>query len=124
MSLIILAAAAGLCIANVHDGDTLTLCTREKVRIANIDAPELADSPRCKPQQRQRLAGPNNPAWCDYDAGERSRDALRSLLAVGRVTIERLGQDRYGRTLAQVYVGDHDAGEYLIARRLARPWRK
>lgn len=123
MSLLVLAAAAGLCIANVHDGDTLTLCTREKVRIANIDAPELRDSPRCAPQQRQRLAGSRNPAWCDYGAGKQSRDALRSLLANDRVTIERLGQDRYGRTLAQIYVGDQDAGEYLIARGLARPWR-
>ncbi|AOR79850.1 thermonuclease family protein [Novosphingobium resinovorum] len=123
MSLLLFAAAAGLCVANVHDGDTLTLCNREKVRIANIDAPELRDSPRCAPQQRQRFAGSRNPAWCDYGAGEQSREALRSLLANGRVTIERLGQDRYGRTLAQIYVGDQDAGEYLIARGLARPWR-
>ncbi|GAB7552712.1 hypothetical protein NRB_22180 [Novosphingobium sp. 11B] len=124
MSLLILAAAAGLCIANIHDGDTLTLCTREKVRIANIDAPELTDSPRCSPQQRQRLAGSKNPAWCDYRAGAQSRDALRAFVLTGRVTIERVGQDRYGRTLAQIYVGDRDAGEYLIARGLARPWRK
>lgn len=121
---IILAAAAGLCIASVHDGDTLTLCTREKVRIANVDAPELVGSPRCEAQQRQRLAGSKNPAWCDYRTGEQSRDALRAFVATGRVTIERLGQDRYGRTLAQIYVGDRDAGEYLIARGLARPWRK
>lgn len=123
MSAWIVFAAAGLCIANVHDGDTLTLCTRETVRVANIDAPELLDSPRCAPAQRQRLASSNNPAWCYYQAGEQSRDALRSFLASGEVTIERLGQDRYGRTLARIYVGDRDAGAYLISRGLARQWR-
>ncbi|MGF7154799.1 thermonuclease family protein [Novosphingobium gossypii] len=123
MSAWIMIAAAGLCIANVHDGDTLTLCTREKVRVANIDAPELPDSPRCAPVQRQRLAGSKNPPWCDYKAGEQSRDALRAFLGSGSVSIERLGQDRYGRTLARIYVGGRDAGDYLIRRGLARPWR-
>lgn len=123
MSAWIMIAAAGLCIAKVHDGDTLTLCTREKVRVANIDAPELLDSPRCAPAQRQRLAGSKNPAWCDYQAGEQSRDALRAFLDTGSVSMERLGHDRYGRTLARIYVGDRDAGDYLIRRGLARPWR-
>lgn len=123
MSAWIMIAAAGLCIASVHDGDTLTLCTREKVRIANIDAPELRDSPRCAPAQRQRLAGSRNPSWCDYAAGEQSRDALRAILGTGPVSIERLGQDQYGRTLARIYVDDRDAGDYLVRRGLARPWR-
>ena len=40
-------AAAVLCLSPpVHDGDTIR-CGRERVRIANIDAPELPDSPKC-----------------------------------------------------------------------------
>lgn len=72
MSLLPIFAAAGLCIASVHDGDTIRLCDGERVRLQGIDAPELADSPRCSTQQRQRLAGSKNPAWCDDAAGARS----------------------------------------------------
>jgi len=106
--------ASGLCIATVHDGDTIRLCTGEKVRLQSIDAPEVQDSPRCEPAQRRRLAGSKNPAWCDFAKGAASRDALKSFLLTGRVSIERFGEDRYGRTLANIYVNDRDAGEYLI----------
>lgn len=114
--------ASGLCIATVHDGDTIRLCTGEKVRLQSIDAPEVQDSPRCEPAQRRRLAGSKNPAWCDFAKGAASRDALQSFLLTGRVSIERFGEDRYGRTLANIYVNDRDAGEYLIRRGLARRW--
>lgn len=109
-------AALALCAASVvHDGDTIR-CGAERVRIANIDAPELPGSPRCDlPRPRW--------AWCDYALGARSRDALAQLVAGRRVTIARRGRDRYGRTLALVRVEGIDAGEWLIARGLARPWR-
>ncbi|OYZ97482.1 MAG: nuclease, partial [Novosphingobium sp. 17-62-8] len=39
-------AVAVLCLSpTVHDGDTIR-CGSERVRIANIDAPELPDSPK------------------------------------------------------------------------------
>jgi hypothetical protein len=53
-------------------------------------------------------------------AGEASRAALVRLLSRGRVMIERLGTDPYGRTLATVSVGGVDAGDYLIAQGLAQ----
>lgn len=121
---ILLAAAAGLCIASVHDGDTIRLCNGERVRLAGIDAPELYGSPRCTAPQRKRLAQSKNPPWCDYRAGEMSRDALRSFLHSGRVSIERLGMDQYGRTLANIYVNDRDAGEYLVTWDFARRWQR
>ena len=37
---------AAACVATVHDGDTVRLCSGERVRIANIDAPELTGSPQ------------------------------------------------------------------------------
>ena len=108
--------ALALCTAPlVHDGDTIR-CGPERVRIANIDAPELPDSPKCHDRRVSY-------AWCDYRAGYAARDALAALLSRGRVSIERIGTDRYGRTLATVSVNGVDAGEYLIARGLARPWR-
>lgn len=110
----ILAAAGAVCIANVHDGDSIRLCDGERIRIANIDAPEMRGSSRC-----DRGRG----GWCDYGLAIRSRDALRGFLANANVSITRLGQDRYGRTLARVRVNGSDAGEYLIKRGLARRWR-
>ena len=80
------------------------------------DAPELPDSPKCQ-DRRQSYA------WCDFAAGEASRVALVRLLSRGRVMIERLGIDPYGRTLATVSVNGVDAGDYLISQGLARPWR-
>lgn len=112
----LLLAAAVLCASPVvHDGDSLR-CAGERIRIANIDAPEMAESPKCE-GRRSRYA------WCDFAAGTRARDALRQLVGSGRVTIARTGVDAYGRTLAMVKVGGTDAGEWLIARGLARRWR-
>lgn len=112
-------AAAVCSVVSVHDGDTIR-CDGEKVRIANIDAPELPGSPRCDPRQ---LRGGANPSWCDYALGEQSRDAVRAIVGAGRVQIERQGVDRFGRTLATVSVNGRDVGEYLVARGLARRWQ-
>lgn len=105
-----------LCLSlSVHDGDTIR-CGSERVRIASIDAPELPGSPKCGARR-------GKSAWCDYPKGFAARDALRTLTSRGGVTIERLGTDRYGRTLATVRVRGIDAGEYLINKGLARRWR-
>lgn len=123
MPIPIILAAAGLCIANVHDGDTVRLCDGERVRLLGIDAPELADSPRCSVQSRRRLASSRNAPWCDGAAGEASRDALAAFLRGGSVSIARTGVDDYGRTLARLSVNGRDAGAYLISQGLARRWR-
>lgn len=116
MGMPLLLAAAALCVSlSVHDGDSIR-CGSERVRIANIDAPELPGSPKCEDRRRSY-------AWCDYRAGEAARVALLRFLSQGRVLIERQGTDPYGRTLATVSVGGVDAGEYLIAQGLARRWR-
>ena len=115
-----LTSIAALClVVTVHDGDTIR-CDGEKVRLANIDAPELPGSSRCTRPPRLAL----NPPWCDYTLGYRSRDALRAFLASGPVKIERRGKDRYGRTLARLSVNGRDAGDYLVGLGLARAWRK
>ncbi|WP_168553987.1 thermonuclease family protein [Novosphingobium sp. SG720] len=106
----------------VHDGDTIR-CGIERVRLVNIDAPELAGSERCSATSRRRLAGSRNPAWCDTALGERSRDALAALVARGQTSIAPVGRDRYGRLLARVMVNGQDAGAFLISRGLARQWR-
>jgi micrococcal nuclease len=114
---------AAACVATVHDGDTVRLCSGERVRIANIDAPELAGSPRCTAASRARLVTSRNPAWCDYQRGEQARAILAQLIASGSPRIIRIGTDRYGRTLARITVNGRDAGATLIALGLARRWQ-
>ncbi|MFK5088413.1 thermonuclease family protein, partial [Klebsiella pneumoniae] len=84
-------------------------CGSERIRIADIDAPELPDSPKCQDYRAR-------DAWCDFEKGYASRDALRAFLAKGRVVVVRQGVDRYGRTLALIRVNGVDAGDWLIGR--------
>lgn len=110
------AGEAGECILSVHDGDGIRLCSGERIRIANIDAPEMSGSPKCEDRRRSY-------AWCDFALGVRSRDALRAFVRTGPVALQRQGADRYGRTLANVSVNGKDAGSHLIGLGLAKPWR-
>lgn len=89
----------------VVDGDTLWL-HGEKIRLAGIDAPEL-DGARCKPER---------------ELAEAATLRLVELLAAGPPLVERRGLDRYGRTLATVYIDGEDVGAVLIAEGLARVW--
>lgn len=69
------------------DGDTLR-CAGERIRLLAIDAPELPG--HCRPG---RDCAPGDP----FASTASLRDA-----ASGELTIERVGEDRYGRTLARV----------------------
>jgi micrococcal nuclease len=78
-------------VSSVPDGDTLILDTGVIVRLAGIDAPELASGDR--PAQAY---------------AEQAREALRELLGGGLVRIEPTGpgRDRHGRILAHVLAPD------------------
>lgn len=89
----ILVAAMLACTPVVIDGDTLR-CGDERIRLLGIDAPEKAG--RCRPGRR-----------CAPGDAAASTASLRRALA-GRVTINRVGRDRYGRTLATVSAGGRD----------------
>lgn len=83
------AAAADCHVASVHDGDTLTaLCDgrKLKVRLTEIDAPE-----RTQPYSRQ------------------STNHLKAMCLDKPATLANTSTDRYGRTLARVQCGTHDA---------------
>lgn len=95
----------------VIDGDTVQI-DGERIRIANIDAPEIHQA---KCDAERRLA-------------EVARSRLKALMSDGTIDIERGDprdgrlKDRSGRTLARVYVEGQDVGRIMIDERLARPW--
>lgn len=84
-------ASTALAIAlacTVTDGDTIR-CGDERIRITGIDAPET----RACRRGRQCVPGD----------GQASTRAMERVVEGARLTIVRLGRDRYGRTLGVVY---------------------
>jgi endonuclease YncB( thermonuclease family) len=82
-------------VIGISDGDTLTLLTagkqQIKVRLASIDTPEKAQP-----------------------YGQKSRQALADLVFQKRAVLNIQGRDRYGRTLALVYVDGVDVNRHLV----------
>ena len=91
----------------VVDGDTFWI-GGQKVRIADIDAPETHDY-RCR---------------SELELGERAARDLQALLNSGAVTMTHIDRDRdvYGRLLRNVRVNGRDVGEALIAEGVARAY--
>jgi hypothetical protein len=78
------------------DGDTL-VCNHQKVRLTNVYAAELNQA-----------------------GGYAAKRRLQSLIASGDVVLRAYGQDRYGRTLAEVYVNGRRIEQTDIGPRAGR----
>ena len=91
------AALASVVIASCYDGDTCTTTTGERVRLACIDSPEL----------RGKRAEPV-PARA-------ARDHLRGLVLGKQVGIRRITEDRYGRTVAELFLGTTNVQQEMVA---------
>ena len=92
----------------VIDGDTFWL-KGEKIRIADIDTPEISE-PKCD--------------W-EYDRGIEARDRLVVLLNEGPFDLSLIGArdtDQYGRKLRVVTRGGYSLGDQLVSEGLARTW--
>lgn len=89
----------------VVDGDTIWL-GGEKIRIADIDAPEVSQ-PQCSAEK---------------ELGDKATKRLLALLNAKTFTVRRQGTDRYGRTLAILVNADGSIGDKLVREGLARRW--
>lgn len=98
---------SGKRITCVVDGDTLWL-KGEKIRLQGFDTPETSTN-LCGGAYERRL-------------GHQATNRLVQLLNSGNVQIQRTGRDRYGRTLANIWVGKEEVGDILISEGLARRW--
>ena len=78
----------------VTDGDTIR-CGDERIRLLGINAPE--EPGQCR---RGRQCAPGDPFA--------SATSLESAFQNGPLSIVRMGEDRYGRTLALVRAGETD----------------
>lgn len=89
----------------VVDGDTIWL-RGEKIRIADIDAPETHDF-RCPSEK---------------ELGDQATRRLEELLESGTITLQSVDRDtdRYGRKLRIVLVDGESVGETLVSEGLVR----
>lgn len=92
-------------VGHVSDGDTLRLTDGRRVRIVQIDAPELETDCYGQPARRAllRLAPPGARVTLEHDP---ALDAV----------------DRYGRLLRYVAVSGRDFGIALVAEGAAEPY--
>ena len=91
------AALASVVIASCYDGDTCTTTAGERVRLACIDTPELVGK-RAEPA----------PA-------KAARDHLRNLVVGKKVGIRRITEDRYERTVAELFLGLTNVQQEMVA---------
>ncbi|MDV3002533.1 MAG: hypothetical protein N5P05_004188 (plasmid) [Chroococcopsis gigantea SAG 12.99] len=86
-------------IKRCHDGDTCTTTSGDRIRFACIDAPELKQT-----------------------YGIASRDYLRSLLKDRRVAIVPTDTDRFGRTVAELYIRDGNDWKLVQREQIKSGW--
>ncbi len=93
-------------IRSCYDGDTCTTTTGEKIRLACIDTPEI----------RGKRADPI-PA-------KAARDYLNGLVAGEEVQIRRITKDRYGRTVAELFINGVNIQQALVKKQFASIYEK
>ena len=91
-------------VADCYDGDTCMTSAGEKIRLACIDAPELRGE-RARPVEAKQ-----------------SRDFLRRAVVGRELGIARKNKDRYGRTVAELFIKDTSLtiGELMVSAGYAR----
>ncbi len=91
----------------VVDGDTLKAPYGVTYRVLGYDTPETRFA-KCDAERR---------------LGKVATRRFDELLRTGEVKVEETGRiDKYGRSLARVYVNGRDVSETMIAEGLARPY--
>ena len=93
----LLAAFASVVIASCYDVGTCTTTTGERVRLDCIDSPDLVGK-RAEPV----------PARA-------ARDHLRGLVVGKKIGIRRITEDRYGRIVAELFVGETNIQREMVA---------
>jgi len=101
-------------VLKVYDGDTITIGTRFpnsnvvyrfSVRLSGIDAPEMKGKTDAEKQSALR-----------------SRDRLSDLILFKMVRLENVKYEKYGRILADVYLGNVNVCSWMVAEKLAKPY--
>ena len=93
-------------IKSCYDGDTCTAIDGEKIRLACIDTPELK--------------GKNS----DTEKAIEARDFLNKLVADKEISIKRITKDRYGRTVAELFIDGINIQELIRNKGYGKIYKK
>ena len=83
-------------IKSCYDGDTCTTIDGEKIRLACIDTPEL------KGKKAEPIAA------------QEARDFLNNLVSNKKVSIRRITNDRYRRTVSELFINGINVQELIV----------
>lgn len=86
---------------HIIDRVVLEKVTEQHLRLTGIDAPELKDP-----------------------GGEKARDTLIALLGTGPLTVRTYLQDHFGRWLAEIWSGEININQAMIASGFAAPYKR
>ena len=93
-------------IKDCYDGDTCITLKGEKIRLACIDTPELKGK-RADPIPAQE-----------------ARDYLNNLVAYKEVSIKRITNDRYGRTVGELFKDEVNIQELIVNKGYGKIYKK
>lgn len=99
-------------VIKVYDGDTITIASkmpypesplyRFSVRLNGIDTPEI----KGKNEDEKEIA-------------KKARNELTTLIMNKEVTLKNVQSEKYGRILAEVYLGDICLNDWLVEKKFA-----
>ena len=93
-------------IKECYDGDTCTTLKGEKIRLACIDTPELK-------------------GWkAEPVPAKEARDFVNKLLANEEVSIKRITNDRYGRTVGELFKNEVNIQELIVKKGYGKVYDK
>lgn len=115
LTAIILAAAPFSCtVTSVHDGDTFTCAGGTKVRVAGIQAPDFADTERCRRRRADYV--------CSDRAARASQWVISALVLRRRMDCQAI-EPSYQRVVARCRLPDgRDVSCAAIAAGAATRW--
>ena len=87
---------SSIVIKSCYDGDTCTTINGEKIRLACIDTPELKGKK------------------ADPFAAKEARDFLNNLVSNKKVSIRRITNDRFGRTVGELFINGINVQEVIV----------
>jgi len=93
-------------IKDCYDGDTCTTLEGEKIRLACINTPEL-----------KGFKGEPIPA-------KEARDFINKLVADEEVSIKRVTNDRYGRTVGELFKNDVNIQKLIVEKGFGKIYKK
>ena len=101
-----LALLPSVFIKDCYDGDTCTTLDGEKIRLACIDSPELK-------------------GWnADPIPAREARDFVNKLVANEEVSIRRITNDRYGRTVGELFKNEVNVQELIFKKGFGKIYKK